>query len=243
MIRRALEARGLAAGYGPRAFTPHATLLKLPRALCREMGSLDRSLWWGLRNMRLGEQPVGGLHLCWMRRPGGPPPGATARGGFYEVLLSSRLGRLVTPPDGGSTRAPPGAAVAAEAGVEELHIFDFDGTLFRTVDPEDGPALHLRLTGRAWASGGFGWLDHPASLLPPMPAARLAAFDALLARLAAARGGSGVAVVSARVEAVGEAMRTLLARHGARLPPDALHLRPAQLRGDEHKVRPRLSLP
>ena len=93
-LRGALDAAGLAAG-NHEEFTAHMTLVKLPRALCREIGTLDTNSWWGMRDVDFGAQGVAGLHLCWMRTPGGPPPGATAHGGFYDTIASARFGRLV----------------------------------------------------------------------------------------------------------------------------------------------------
>ena len=123
----------LAAGYGSRAFTPHAT------ACCRARSA---ARWqprpfplWGCATCASASSPsaacicAGCASRADCRRRHRAPR-------LYEVLLSSRLGRLAAGRrQHASTSRRRGGG---EAGAEELHIFD-DGTLFRTVDPEDGP--------------------------------------------------------------------------------------------------------
>ena len=215
-LRGALDAAGLAAG-NHEEFTAHMTLVKLPRALCREIGTLDTNSWWGMRDVDFGTQGVAGLHLCWMRTPGGPPPGATAHGGFYDTIASARFGRLV-----------PQAAAAADSSL--LDVYDFDGTLFETLGPAEGPAAYEASTGRVWPHRS--WLDRPESIdVGARPRAALAVMAQSLATPTAK-----VVVLSARQRAVAEAISDLLQRHGVALPPESLLLRERGVNGDEHKV-------
>jgi hypothetical protein len=41
--------------------------------------------------------------------------------------------------------------------VKTIHIYDFDGTLFRTPDKEDGMQHYLKTTGKQWPFGGKWW--------------------------------------------------------------------------------------
>jgi hypothetical protein len=51
----------------------------------------------------------------------------------------------------------------------ELHVFDFDGTLFRS--PAPNPALHdrrtLEMIAQPRSNKGYGWFQHLATLSPP----------------------------------------------------------------------------
>ena len=50
--------------------------------------------------------------------------------------------------------------------ITNLYIFDFDGTLFNTPDPQKGRRLYENYTGKKWRRKG--WLSWPESLLSPM---------------------------------------------------------------------------
>lgn len=47
-----------------------------------------------------------------------------------------------------------------------MHVFDFDGTLFETPDPEVGKPLYFSHYGQTWPHKG--WVSRPESLQPPM---------------------------------------------------------------------------
>ena len=53
----------------------------------------------------------------------------------------------------------------------ELHIYDFDGTVFQTLGPREVPERYRELTGRPWPHRGWP-LSHAASLQPPLPVLR-----------------------------------------------------------------------
>ena len=163
-LRAALADAGVCVGEH-QGFTPHMTLLKLGRALCREIGSIDRAAWMGLRRMHFGEQPVTRVDLCWMGQ------GQTRQGAYYSTIASVRLGRLLQPvpplmqPPPALPLPPPspladGASTLAPA---ELHIYDFDGTVFQTLGPREVPERYRELTGRPWPHRGWP-LSHAASL-------------------------------------------------------------------------------
>ena len=52
------------------------------------------------------------------------------------------------------------------AGYEELHVFDFDGTLVNTPIPEDGMRQYYEETGEKWPFQG--WWGRAESLAPPL---------------------------------------------------------------------------
>lgn len=51
-------------------------------------------------------------------------------------------------------------------GFEELHVFDFDGTLVDTPTPKDGMELYRSVTGQEWPFQG--WWGRAESLEPPL---------------------------------------------------------------------------
>ncbi|KAG2382538.1 hypothetical protein C9374_005118 [Naegleria lovaniensis] len=46
------------------------------------------------------------------------------------------------------------------ASIEHLHIYDFDGTLYETLLPEEGIPLYESVTGRPWPYGVGWWSKH-----------------------------------------------------------------------------------
>ncbi|KAF0979021.1 hypothetical protein FDP41_002091 [Naegleria fowleri] len=46
------------------------------------------------------------------------------------------------------------------ASIEHLHIYDFDGTLYETLLPEEGIPLYESITGRPWPYGVGWWSKH-----------------------------------------------------------------------------------
>lgn len=117
--------------------------------------------------------------------------------------------------------------------VTELYVFDFDGTLFDTPDPALGRQLYEESTGHRWPHKG--WLRRPESLLPPLkikPGPTLADYHRHIGRA-----GSYTAILTARINWIREAVRTVLDDH--QVHPDQLILKPEETRQDspEFKVQ------
>ena len=66
-------------------------------------------------------------------------------------------------------------AVGAEDWFEELHVFDFDGTLVDTPTPKEGMRSYEIATGREWPFQG--WWGRAESLEPPLTMASGPALD------------------------------------------------------------------
>lgn len=244
-LRAALMAAGLEAA-DHEMFTAHMTLCKLSRPLCREMGQIPRECWYGCSAVNFGAVHVGGAELCWMSMTGAAinaGDGSGLKTGFrYRRVASSRLGRLLTaaelldlsnepvvPLDGGTD-----ALATSCANVRELHVFDFDGTLFDTMGPHDGRQAYTALTGTAWPHRS--WLDQPNSLRAPLrvrPGRALAALRASLQRQrdAAVPGTVRAIVLTGRFGSVRAEVAAALEAHGVQLPATSLHFRPDGERG------------
>ena len=99
-------------------------------------------------------------------------------------------------------------------------VFDFDDTLFHTIGPDHGKALHARVTGSAWTLPG--WLNHPESMNPEFGITPAPALHAM--RDALGRVHNLTIVATGRVETMREPVEAFL-RHEA-LHPDHVFLRP-----------------
>ena len=119
--------------------------------------------------------------------------------------------------------------------ITQLFVFDFDLTLFDSVDPKDGREIYERATGKVWPHRG--WLGHPDSLMPPLsilPGPALADYQDHQERA-----GSLTVVVTARIERTRKAVERALEE--AQIYPDAVYFKPDSLSDSEtssqYKVR------
>lgn len=162
-----------------------------------------------------------------------------AKAPFYTVssakcFTEQIAPRLTTTPSSPSSdppavpRGPPQESIAisistGQQRVTELYVFDFDGTLF---DTPDSKQQYEEITGRKWPFGGF--FGEPESLLPPLkikPGPALADYHRHFGR-----GGSMMAVLTARNQKTEAAVRRVLTDH--QVFPDLLLVKPLSLRQD-----------
>ncbi len=104
--------------------------------------------------------------------------------------------------------------------VTQLFVFDFDLTLFNSVDPKDGREIYERATGKQWLHRG--WLGHPDSLMPPLsvlPGPALADYHDHQGRA-----GSLTVVLTARIERTQKAVERVLKE--AQVYPDEVYFKP-----------------
>lgn len=119
----------------------------------------------------------------------------------------------------------------------ELHVFDFDGTLFRS--PAPNPALHdqhtMNLIAQPRSNKGYGWFQHIATLSPPYVPERPAPDDPMFIkeivgelRKAQAQ-GFPTAVLTGRDEKYRHRIEAILA--GGRIAVDEVILKPGETAG------------
>lgn len=104
--------------------------------------------------------------------------------------------------------------------INQLFIFDFDGTLFCPPEPREGKEFYEAYTGRTWPHKG--WLSWPESLLPPMkinPGPALSEF-----RQHSKRAGSFTVILTARIKRTEKALVQVL--DNAQVYPDRLIPKP-----------------
>ena len=119
--------------------------------------------------------------------------------------------------------------------VTQLFVFDFDLTLFNSVDPKDGREIYEHSTGKMWPHRG--WLGHPESLMPPLsvyPGPALADYHNHQGRA-----GSLTVVLTARIEQTRRAVERILEE--AQIYPDEVYFKPDSSSDNEtssqYKVR------
>ena len=104
--------------------------------------------------------------------------------------------------------------------ITQLFVFDFDLTLFNSVDPKEGREIYERATGKKWPHRG--WLGHPDSLMPPLsvlPGPALADYHDHQGRA-----GSLTVVLTARIERTQRAVERILEE--AQVYPDEIYFKP-----------------
>lgn len=87
VLLQSLRDAGIATPGNHEGFTPHMTLVKLSRPMCRAMGDsacIEPVLYSQFTDMDFGDQPISDLHVCSMTEP-------KTVDGFYVQLTSSRL--------------------------------------------------------------------------------------------------------------------------------------------------------
>ena len=104
--------------------------------------------------------------------------------------------------------------------INQLFVFDFDGTLFCSPQPREGKEFYEAYTGKTWPHKG--WLSWPESLLPPMkikPGPALSEF-----RQHVKRAGSFTVILTGRIKRTEKAVVQVL--KDAQVYPDRLIPKP-----------------
>ena len=119
----------------------------------------------------------------------------------------------------------------------ELHVFDFDGTLFRS--PAPNPQQHdkhtLEMIAQPRSNKGYGWFQHLATLSPPYVPATPAPDDPFFIQEIvscfheAKRQGFPTAVLTGRDEKYRQRIQQILASGG--IAPDEVILKPGENSG------------
>jgi hypothetical protein len=128
---------------------------------------------------------------------------------------------------------PSRKAPRPDEGIEELHIFDFDGTLFRSPKPNPAsapsdPTYTDRVIGSEF-QGGLGWFQSQLSLSPPAVPQNPTAewfIPSIVARFNKARGtvGAHLVVMTGRELFFERRIHEILG--SAKLQPDQVILKP-----------------
>ena len=222
-LRAALLQAGLPNGEHEE-YTAHMTLFKLPRAFIKSMGSIPRSVWFGVSGVSFGDLHVGGASLNWM---GGA--GSSGGSSYYKSIGECRLGRMLFDSQPILPTVKAGEE-PADVEAKELHVFDFDLTLARTLGPKEGRACYRRLTGERWPHSS--WLDRPESLRAPLPVRAGPALAALKAsiRRQSEEGGSRLrtVIITGRPGSVRGEILAFLTAHGVALPSSHVLTRPSE---------------
>eukprot|EP00164_Ancoracysta_twista_P004522 GFYU01006102.1.p1 GENE.GFYU01006102.1~~GFYU01006102.1.p1 ORF type:complete len:1730 (-),score=510.95 GFYU01006102.1:75-5264(-) len=125
-----------------------------------------------------------------------------------------------------SVVAPPlerANSVVLDANVvKTVHIFDFDGTLFNTPGPHEGPKEYTKLTGKKLPSTKVPFMLLPESLMPPMKITAGPALDDF--RDHNGRASTVTIMMTGRSEVVMNEVKSVL--HSAGLSPDRYVFRP-----------------
>jgi len=134
-------------------------------------------------------------------------------------------------------RRPLAPLEEARNDATTLAVFDFDGTLFHTPEPEQGKPAYERATGKPWPHEG--WWGEPASLEPPLTwSANKSVVDAY--RRAAHDPSTRAVVVTGRPakEAMIDRVKTILAGERIKVTPgESLLLKPMRVETLSWKMR------
>ena len=199
---------------------PHITLSKEYLALSKDSNKLlDSKTYIPMKDKEMFLEGVIGVAVRKVDDVGTTNPHVVLSNVDYHKLLPRMT--VSSSSDGQDVVSADKISICTGAQkVTQLFVFDFDLTLFNSVDPKDGREIYERATGKKWPHRG--WLGHPDSLMPPLsvlPGPALSDYHDHQGRA-----GSLTVVLTARIERTQRAVERILEE--AQIYPDEIYFKP-----------------